>query len=863
VNPYTLLGVPSDATDEQIRCQRAAKQEANEPNRRRWEHLVPRGSLGVALVGLAGWPLGSHKTRIKAAGSGISPEFGLASCTCASALRLAAYEKHASAAPQVMSSKSPTAAIGGAESLHEHRPPSIVLIVHLSDLHIRALPATNPLSERARAIADAIAAENELQGPALCIIAVTGDIAFSGKQTEYAIAASILREIAAVLRARLKCDVRVDMAPGNHDCDFDREQSVRRSLLQQLGNGYTDASIVTACTSVQAPFFEFAAALAAPWTEPAARLSFDRVRDHSVAILQLNTAWCSSLHEEQGGLVFPIDLIPSCEADLVVATFHHPYAWLRNENARALRERIESTADIVLTGHEHAPGGYRKLNYAGDRNEYIEGGALQDDSDPGHSSFNAIAIDLAKQTQRTFLFKWRPEDALYVNARSGAPREFQRNQSATRKHFQVRDNFRSHLDDPGEAFKHPRKLELQLNEIFVHPQLNAASSDDAIIPSLLSHVLKKRRLLICGAALSGKTALAKYLFEALRREGVVPVVVSGEKLSPATRDDPDCLRTSAFLHCYEPAGLERFRQLDASQRALIIDDVQTSTLATDLLEGAIRRLESAFSFVVVLCSEDFPMALVESLRSSSRESLLEYDRLNIQPLGHRLRYDLVEKWCSIGRLASEDLSEISSRALRLDRMVTAAISTNLLPASPAFVLLCLQQLDGPDNRATMGSFGHLYESLITQNLNSGGAPRPAIDVDAKRRFLSHFAYELFTSKREDLSDGEWDAAFTQYTARYDVTFPRSTFLAEILATRLVEQSDDRVAFRYPYAFCFFVAEYMQNNLADPSVLAAARELCERLHHETSANIFLFLSHLSRNTVVLDLLLQRARSFFLN
>src|SRR5262249_1281785 len=139
----------------------------------------------------------------------------------------------------------------------------------------------------------------------------------------------------------------------------------------------------------------------------------------------------------------------------------------------------------------------------------------------------------------------------------------------------------------------------------------------------------------------------------------------------------------------------------------------------------------------------------------------------IQEFGFRLRYELVEKWCFLGRRSDDTGDVLSKRAQQLDHTITRAIGTNLLPSYPALVLLCLQQLEVANaSDTTMGSFGHLYEALITANLAVGTArARASIDLDGKRRFLAHFAYELFSSKREHLVQAQWTDVFLRYCSQ--------------------------------------------------------------------------------------------------
>src|SRR5206468_10138158 len=93
-------------------------------------------------------------------------------------------------------------------------------ILHISDIHFQAA-RTNPVMGRPEAIVAALrSADPLLDG---CIVAVTGDIAFSGKDEEYALANQFFKELRTSLeRVPGFKFVRSFLVPGNHDCDFGR-----------------------------------------------------------------------------------------------------------------------------------------------------------------------------------------------------------------------------------------------------------------------------------------------------------------------------------------------------------------------------------------------------------------------------------------------------------------------------------------------------------------------------------------------------------------------------------------------------------------------------------------------------------------
>lgn len=104
-----------------------------------------------------------------------------------------------------------------------------LLLVHLTDIHIRDDEDLDVLSARTDSIGGAIC--NHITNPdeTEVVFCVTGDLAFSGKDDQYAAASLILDEIYSLINKRYpKVGIHSVFVPGNHDCDFDApEEEVR------------------------------------------------------------------------------------------------------------------------------------------------------------------------------------------------------------------------------------------------------------------------------------------------------------------------------------------------------------------------------------------------------------------------------------------------------------------------------------------------------------------------------------------------------------------------------------------------------------------------------------------------------------
>lgn len=753
------------------------------------------------------------------------------------------------------------------ELVNEHAHTA--LIVHLSDIHIKADGTENPICSRATAIANALAARFDIQRPDACIIALTGDIAYSGDSKEYELATAFLGALRAQLDSRLKAPVHIVTTPGNHDCNFRQETSVRTTILDALAYDRIDQPIVDEATKVQEHFRAFSRIhenqLANVYEALGVSVACVKLGNHALRFDRYNTAWCSRKNEQQGGLFFRVPSLPTDlpDSDAVLALFHHPYNWLDAHDAKLLQDHIDGTADIVLTGHEHTGARYRKILETGEHTEFLEGRVLQDSAEPASSGFNAILLDFGALTQESMTFQWAPAEGMYCLDDRFPPRPFLRTKLSARNRFQLLDAFAAQLRDPGEAYKHPRKRVLELNDIFVYPDLrpsfisNAQKATSPPIREPLLHILKEEKVLVLGGDLVGKTSFTKKVFEDLHREGIIPILVAGNEIASSEPSDLASLRDRAFTRAYGPDRLEQFLQLAPEKRALIVDDAHRSPLSESEADNAIMRLAGTFGYVVVVADEGLPMAVLEA-RKDDGDSILGFETCVIEPLGHLKRYQLIERWCYLARRAGDDPAVLSRRAQQLDELIAHAIGSSLLPTLPAMVLLCIQQIEAAqDSPLADGSFGHLYNALITRNLWNDGAA--TTDIGAKRKFLSLFAHTLYATEQEEMGRAEWEALYDQYANDYDAAYPRGTFLQELLDSGLVSEVGDGVAFRYKYAYCFFVAEFMSETMPPQLIKEEATTLCSRLHHDESASILLFLAHLDRDGSIQDVLMNLSRT----
>jgi len=128
-----------------------------------------------------------------------------------------------------------------------------ILLVHLGDMHIRN--ADDEVLRRVDHVVAAVRAQR--LNPSACIVVVPGDVAFSGKPEQYALADGFFRELLARLEQQFPgVKAEIVFVPGNHDCDMALASDIRKAgqIRQLLATIDISGAFVREYVSVQVPF---------------------------------------------------------------------------------------------------------------------------------------------------------------------------------------------------------------------------------------------------------------------------------------------------------------------------------------------------------------------------------------------------------------------------------------------------------------------------------------------------------------------------------------------------------------------------------------------------------------------------------
>jgi len=213
-------------------------------------------------------------------------------------------------------------------------------------------------------------------------------------------------------------------------------------------------------------------------------------------------------------------------------------------------------------------------------------------------------------------------------------------------------------------------------------------------------------------------------------------------------------------------------------------------------------------------------------------------------------------------LSQETISdgELLERKNEIAAKIGIAVGTNFVPTYPLFLLTMLQLIEsGMKQKLEGSSYAELYRYLIDQALGTVGV-KPE-DLDFYHAYLSFVAHNLFVSRKKDLTDEEMAGVYEEYSKKMDIEKPFDGVHGLIVKAKIFKNEGGSFAFNHNYAYYFFAAKYLAENIEEESVRLEIGSMMEKLYLTEVANIILFLIHHSKNKEVIEKIINEASRLF--
>jgi adenylate kinase family enzyme len=748
-----------------------------------------------------------------------------------------------------------------------------IVVVQLGDVHIK--DEGNPVLGRGNAIAAAI--RPNLLGSDGVLLLNTGDVAYSGLAGQYTLAETLFNDLCAALKAEdSNMNIFSAGVPGNHDCDLLSASDVRDipALFPRVAALQLTGETVRHCLAVQTEFFKFLNSIGASGSPPQPAFFWEialSVNGEALVLRCYNTAWLTQNPERPGQLYFPLNAAPiSTDNGVAISLFHHPYNWLAPDNARAFRTHIESSSDVVLTGHEHVSDTYSKSHPALSAVTFVEGAALFESS-TGDSGFNIISIDTGTEKYSVTEYSWR--DNLY-RPKTTVSFDFVR-RPKTSNSLEITDQFATYLDDLGTGFTHPRKDHLRLSDVFVYPDLRKAPLQQKMEGTTATgtriaskdcptSLMEAKLAIIIGAPKAGKTTLAKTLVRYINSTNeIAPLLLTGNDIASP---DTSTIRQAVDLAVerqYGKQNIETFRQLPRERIAIILDDFDRAKLTRKGQARLLALAEQLAATIILTVADTFPVD--ELTTKGTDHPFYAYEQFELQPLGRVLRGDIIEKWVRLGQeyVGSEvDIShEIDSR----EKTIQALLSKQLVPSYPVIVLGILQACEA--SKASIdrssGSYGELFESLITERVRR--VSTKATEIGKTYTIVARIAFFMYQANRKKVTFQELQAVLRAYFDQYRVSVDHMDLIGRLTNADILSESAGMFEFRYPYYYHYFVARYIHENMSDPTeqakLSADVKKMADRVYRDDYVDILVFYLYLSRDQDIIEQVCRNAERVY--
>ena len=239
--------------------------------------------------------------------------------------------------------------------------------LHVSDFHFKA--GGDLFSQKVSTDALLVDIPLRLSGEhPLQFVVVTGDIAFSGKPSEYELAAEFFKSLASTLGLGMD---RIFVVPGNHDVDRNLKDYLYEGVLQRLTNHQAVDEFLgresdrAALLERQSAFRIFRDQLFVGGTTSLTDDKLARVRALDldglrICVLELNSAWLSGSKDQAGRLLIGerqiINALAVAEKHLphlTISLTHHPMDWLSEFDQLSCTGRLLPRLHIFHSGHLH------------------------------------------------------------------------------------------------------------------------------------------------------------------------------------------------------------------------------------------------------------------------------------------------------------------------------------------------------------------------------------------------------------------------------------------------------------------------------------------------------------------------------
>ena len=713
-------------------------------------------------------------------------------------------------------------------------------LVHISDLHVR-----HNTDLTGRFLSAATAVTKHLEAADQVLVLITGDIAFSGRQAEYATFQTQLAAFMKDLETRGARRLGVYIVPGNHDRDHELiDAEVLDALAGKIAAGVTSVGIVKTLAAPHVHYFTLEGVLNPAFKmRPDSLVKFADVAAPigSISIVGLNTAFCARKYDDPGSIDTAGFSPEPPDADLTLLLMHHPTAWMTVTARKYFQRVIAPRFGLIFTGHEHSADEFDVSRSDGRSTKYVEGGVFFENGQSG-SSFNIVDIAHDEDGARRFRLTtfsmddgeqdYSPmEGARWVDVPDG---------QLGRRWNALSETFRDYLEGDADATQSmvlgDRRPEgLRIDRLLSNSNLK---KDDE--PQKLSEQMSfsGRKTLVIGEEKSGKTTLASTIFLRQHDIGELPLLIDANKVLAAN--------APAMERHFQDLVDQQYRDLKASDyfakerklRVAIVDNhhaIAVSDKRSELLNDALNK-----HFATVVSFVDSAL-VTGAIFAAHSDAFVEYERFELLPLDRAQVRQLTRLWCR----SNKDIApaDVEARSHQLYQSIDAILADPIIPSYPFFVLSLLAQTDsGRAPRAGTSTQGYVYENMLVASILRAVEREKLLDIENVIQYASHLAVHCYDRSDVGLEVSELEVFHRRHITQWGLSVDYLRMIDVLIRASIMDKVGDRYEFKFKFGLYYFVGRQIADAIDEPANAARLDQLVSQMHTEAGANIVAFAAH---------------------
>ena len=297
--------------------------------------------------------------------------------------------------------------------------------LHISDFHFRE-SEERPQKAVLSAMLEDITRRCE-SGLVVDFVLATGDLAFSGKDSEYDLVEEFFGQLSAAIGP--PCEM-IFCVPGNHDVQRERHKTLfdgARQKLQSENDVYAflaDTEERKTLLLRQDGFSRFQKRLFAKQernqtADGLGYVSVLEIDDLRIAIIGLNSAWLSEggdtderqlvLGEHQ--VMGAIDMAVGTCPHVIVGMQHHPFDYLKRFDQQSTQRRLEDACHLFHCGHLHQADATQAVTGSGKCLTLSAGASFE--SRVFHNAYSVITLDPLHARSEVVFVQYKPSEGAF------------------------------------------------------------------------------------------------------------------------------------------------------------------------------------------------------------------------------------------------------------------------------------------------------------------------------------------------------------------------------------------------------------------------------------------------------------------